>query len=292
GCGESDIQHLRALTHLCPLDLQEVTGLNVQQLGPRLLEVRLGSQVTLTCCVTQAQAVEGIRAEWSKDNDTLCHSRITHDHPKPKPEACGPRGQFSWQLPGVLSLRLEHVNLNDSGRYVCGVTVEIPLLEEAKGNGTELQVKTDGQLLDPNQISSSPGEPCAGIFRPDPNTGRPPTSPPSPGMQLALVAGCVVVILTAIALGAWIWRRRRRRRQLESATPLYCNILYQPRQAPKKAKACAAEGTMLDIPREAQKVESFYSTSFPEPSDPQQGRTPSPCPSPTEAPRIYSRYLP
>ncbi|XP_054549036.1 transmembrane and immunoglobulin domain-containing protein 2 [Talpa occidentalis] len=104
-------------------------------------------------------------------------------------------------------------------------------------------------------------------------------------MHPALLAGCVLVVLTAIALGAGIWIRRRGHREAEN--PLYSNIPRQPRRA-RRTEVGAAEGRkQLDIPREDQKAESFYSTSFPRPPSPPQNRTPapSPCPSPRPRPR-------
>ncbi|XP_047561808.1 transmembrane and immunoglobulin domain-containing protein 2 isoform X2 [Lutra lutra] len=155
-------------------------------------------------------------------------------------EACGPRGQLSWKPPGNLTLQLDHVSLNDSGDYVCSVTEEIPNLNMKQGNGTQLLV-----------VKGLPVAP--------------------------LVAGGVAV--AAFALSAWVWGRCRSRRG-DSAHPLYGNVLYQPRGAPKKTKAWRAEGKELDIPREDQKSQSFYSISFPQPPSPQQRLAQKTCPSP------------
>ncbi|XP_012584869.1 PREDICTED: transmembrane and immunoglobulin domain-containing protein 2 [Condylura cristata] len=270
--------------------LQGATGLGVQQLGPTWLVVRQGSQVTLACCVTQAQAWELMRAEWTKDNDTLCQSLITHEDPKM--EVCGPWGQLSWQPRSLLTLRLERVDLNDSGHYTCRMTMEIPDLEEAKGNGTELQVKTDGPL-DRHQISSFAGEGCPGSSLPNLSSVRPPTSSAPPGKHPALLLGCVAVVLTAIALGVGTWSRRRRRGPWESENPLYSNVLVQQGQTPKKTEARAAEGRALGIPREDQRPESFYSTSVPQLCKPRLNGAPSPGPRPrSQEPHLYSRNLP
>ncbi|XP_030889771.1 transmembrane and immunoglobulin domain-containing protein 2 [Leptonychotes weddellii] len=68
---------------------------------------------------------------------------------------------------------------------------------------------------------------------------------------------------------------------VDSGHPLYGNVLYQPRRAPKKTKAWRVEGQVLDIPREDQKSQSFYSISLPQPPSPQQRLAQKPCPSPS-----------
>lgn len=53
---------------------------------------------------------------------------------------CGYRGQLFWWPPEDLTLRLNHVSLEDSGNYVCQATVETPTLQKAKDNRTEVLV--------------------------------------------------------------------------------------------------------------------------------------------------------
>ncbi|XP_068393350.1 transmembrane and immunoglobulin domain-containing protein 2 [Eschrichtius robustus] len=184
--------------------LRGATGLCVQQ-APKLLQVRQDSQVTLACQVVQAQAWERLHVEWTKDGDILCQTHIING--SLTVDVCGPWGRLSWQPPGNLTLKLDHMSLNDSGLYVCWVTVEIPDLEEAQGSGTQLLVETDGWLL--NWSFS--------------------------GLSFALlVSGAVAV--AAFALGAWIWGRRRCRNR-DAGNPLYSNALYQPRRAPRKSEA-------------------------------------------------------
>ena len=109
-----------------------------------------------------------LRVEWTKDGDTLCQTQVTNG--SLSVGVCGPRGWLSWQQPGNLTLQLDPVSLNDSGLYVCWATVEIPGLEEAQGNGTQLLVETDGSLL--NQGVS--GE----LHHVTPLWPRPPGPPP------------------------------------------------------------------------------------------------------------------
>ncbi|XP_005661396.1 transmembrane and immunoglobulin domain-containing protein 2 [Sus scrofa] len=227
---------------------QGATGLSVQQ-APKWLQARQDGQVTLVCQVGQAQAWEQLRVEWTKDGDTLCQTQVTNG--SLSMGVCGPRGWLSWQQPGNLTLQLDPVSLNDSGLYVCWATVEIPGLEEAQGNGTQLLVETDGSLL--NQGVS-------GLF------------------FALLVTG--VVAVAAFALGAWVWARCCRRHR-EAGNPLYSNVLYKPRRAPRKSEAWPVEGKVLDIPREDQNGQSFYSISLPQHPTAKQHLAPKSCPRPS-----------
>ncbi|XP_057565222.1 transmembrane and immunoglobulin domain-containing protein 2 [Hippopotamus amphibius kiboko] len=227
--------------------LQGATGLSVQQ-APKLLQVRQDSQVTLTCQVVQAQAWERLLVEWTKDGGVLCQTNIING--SLSVVACGPRGRLSWRPPGNLTLQLDRVSLNDSGLYLCLATLEIPDLEEARGNGTQLLVETDGWLQNPSFS----------------------------GLSIALlVTGAVAA--AAFALGAGIWGRHRCRNR-DAGNPLYSNVLYRPRRAPRKSEAWPVEGKALDIPGKNPKAQSFYSISFPRPPTPKPHLAPKSCPSP------------
>ncbi|KAF3829582.1 hypothetical protein GH733_003846 [Mirounga leonina] len=261
------------------------TGLRVQQ-EPKWLRVTRGSQVTLACQVIQSQAWERLRVGWTKDDVSLCEPHITNG--SLSLGVCGPRRLLSWKAPGSLTLQLDHVSLNDSGDYVCWVAVEIPKLEVKQGNGTQLLVEKDGQPTNQTPVDSGEPRPRAPPPAPAP---RPPSDRPalpSPGLLVApLVAGGVAV--AAFALSAWVWGRRRSRRE-DSGHPLYGNVLYQPRSAPKKTKAWRVEGQVLDIPREDQKSQSFYSISLPQPPSPQQRLAQKPCPRPSPSPSPRSSH--
>ncbi|XP_043322173.1 transmembrane and immunoglobulin domain-containing protein 2 [Cervus canadensis] len=90
-----------------------------------------------------------------------------------------------------------------------------------------------------------------------------------------LVAGAVAV--AAFALGAGIWGCRRYRKG-DAGSPLYSNVLYRPRRAPRKSEAWPVERKVLDS--EDQKGQSFYSISFPQRPTPKSHLAPKSCPSP------------
>ncbi|XP_060038220.1 transmembrane and immunoglobulin domain-containing protein 2 [Erinaceus europaeus] len=210
--------------------LQGAPGLSVQQLEPHQKVVQ-GSSIQLTCRVTLPEVAEKLRLEWLKDGQMLCQALLSGRHLSPGP--CGHRGHHvSWQPPETFFLHLDHVTLNDSGDYVCGATLEIPLLEEAKGNGSTLEV-----LAGENSDSSLPG----------------------PHVAL-LLAGGVALTVTLTLLGSRF--RSRRRRHLDSAHPLYSNVLNRPRNNPKESKTRPMEEAQ-DAPGEDQECLCRPCTSLP-----------------------------
>ncbi|XP_037679917.1 transmembrane and immunoglobulin domain-containing protein 2 [Choloepus didactylus] len=251
------------------------TGLSTRQ-EPASLHALPGSQVTLSCQVTLAHAWERLRVGWTKDCADLCHLLVTNG--SLHPELCGPRGRLSWRGPGSLVLHLERLHPNDSGHYVCWAAVEIPELEEARGNGTLLLVQAEEE---PEARREHPPEVTQHGRGRDPVVPHGPGLNPTssfPGLLLPLLAAGAVAV-AAVALGAWIWGRRQRRRR-DAGNPFYGNVLHRPRGPPKKTDAWPREGRVLDNPQKDKKSQSFYSTSFPQPPSPRPQLPPKTCPGP------------
>ncbi|XP_021571395.1 transmembrane and immunoglobulin domain-containing protein 2 [Carlito syrichta] len=215
--------------------LQGATRLCVQQRSTPL-EVKQGDRATLECWVTQAPPWERLRVGWTKDGDVLCQPYVTNG--SLSLAACGPRGQLSWQAPGNLSLKLDPVRVNDSGHYICWAVMEIPELDKADGNGTQL-------LVDP--------------------TGQPPgTAAKLSGCQRrGAQGGGEGNALSACPL--WVCPP-------SPGHSLYSNVLPRPPRVPRRNQAWPGKG--LDTPRAGRRVQSIYSTSFP--SRPATCRPPGP----------------
>ncbi|XP_039421915.1 uncharacterized protein LOC120411409 [Corvus cornix cornix] len=81
--------------------------------------------------------------EWVRDGGlgVLCATRLDFVTPLPLSpcSAHAPGVQLAWHPPRA-TLSLPQVQGNDSGRYLCRVTLEIPRYGTATGNGTELSV--------------------------------------------------------------------------------------------------------------------------------------------------------
>ncbi|RLV62358.1 hypothetical protein DV515_00019399, partial [Chloebia gouldiae] len=117
---------------------------------PGELQVTTGGTVALECQVEVAESEALLRMEWVRAGGfgVLCATRLHLGIPLPL-FSCPhhvPGTQLAWQPPWA-TLSLPQVQGNDSGRYLCRVTLEIPRHGTATGNGTELRV-TPGTAWD------------------------------------------------------------------------------------------------------------------------------------------------
>ncbi|NXE99726.1 TMIG2 protein, partial [Menura novaehollandiae] len=95
---------------------------------PSKVQVTAGDNVALGCQVEVAESKALLRMEWVKDGGlgVLCDTRLQLVTPMP-PTPCvphAPRVQLAWQPPWA-TLSLLRAQGNDSGRYLCRVTLEI-----------------------------------------------------------------------------------------------------------------------------------------------------------------------
>ncbi|NXO88953.1 TMIG2 protein, partial [Certhia brachydactyla] len=95
---------------------------------PDELQVTAGDTVALGCRVEVAESVALLRMEWLRDGGlgVLCANRLSFVTPL-SPSFCArrvPGVQLAWQPPRA-TLSLPQVRGNDSGRYLCRVTLEI-----------------------------------------------------------------------------------------------------------------------------------------------------------------------
>ncbi|NXB03831.1 TMIG2 protein, partial [Cnemophilus loriae] len=113
-----------------PRDLGAVPtagALRVSQ-DPGELQVTAGDTVALGCQVEVAESGVLLRMEWVRDGGlgVLCATRVVFVTSLPL-FPCDPRApgvQLAWQPPRA-TLSLPQVQENDSGHYLCRVTLEI-----------------------------------------------------------------------------------------------------------------------------------------------------------------------
>ncbi|NWT05426.1 TMIG2 protein, partial [Mionectes macconnelli] len=92
---------------------------------PAEVRVAEGDTVALRCRVEADEPWGQLRMEWVRTggHGVLCAARLDPLTPEPR-DPCAPPFQLSWRPPRA-TLSLPPVRGNDSGRYLCRVTLEI-----------------------------------------------------------------------------------------------------------------------------------------------------------------------
>ncbi|NWH64129.1 TMIG2 protein, partial [Geococcyx californianus] len=92
---------------------------------PSEVRVTAGGGVALGCQVLAAEPWDLLRMEWVKDagEGVLCATRLHSSTPVPLSN-CTSRLQLAWHPPRA-TLSLHQVQEDDTGRYLCRVTLEI-----------------------------------------------------------------------------------------------------------------------------------------------------------------------
>uniref|UniRef100_A0A669F0N6 Ig-like domain-containing protein n=1 Tax=Oreochromis niloticus TaxID=8128 RepID=A0A669F0N6_ORENI len=99
-----------------------------------------GETVNITCCWTEI--LDRVRVTWLKNQSKI----------KSESNSNGSQVVLKEEGKNCASLNFSKITTEDSGTYICKVTVEIPSLTEVKGNGTVITVRektendTDGQM--------------------------------------------------------------------------------------------------------------------------------------------------
>lgn len=87
-----------------------------------------GKKVEVRCCWRGSKSRVGVK--WLK-NQTSVRNETVPFQPEESPDV---------QANHCSHLIFQRITCKDSGRYVCKVAVEIPLLTEVEGNGTSIMV--------------------------------------------------------------------------------------------------------------------------------------------------------
>ena len=102
------------------------------------LEVVEGDSSTLHCCWTGANHTQ-YRADWWKNEDTITHqlTALTNNW-----EGCGlDRSPVKNGTCSCVNLTLLNVTRNHTGRFVCKVIMNRPILIQFRGSGTMIIVR-------------------------------------------------------------------------------------------------------------------------------------------------------
>ncbi|NXS91010.1 TMIG2 protein, partial [Jacana jacana] len=92
---------------------------------PGEARVTAGDKVALGCQVLVSGPWDLLRLEWVKDTEhrVLCDTRL-HPTALAFPITCTSRLRLAWNPP-LATLSLLQAQRNDSGRYLCRITIEI-----------------------------------------------------------------------------------------------------------------------------------------------------------------------
>ncbi|XP_074480139.1 uncharacterized protein LOC141760924 isoform X4 [Sebastes fasciatus] len=106
-----------------------------------------GETVTITCCGTPE--FYRMRIIWLKNQTKMkTETFVLKDHYK--------GDSLQQETSHCSNLTFTNVTREDSGRYICTVTVEIPLLTEVEGYGTVITVTARNNTTDNTAEGSSP----------------------------------------------------------------------------------------------------------------------------------------
>ncbi|NXK38792.1 TMIG2 protein, partial [Piprites chloris] len=94
--------------------------------APGEVRVTAGDTVALRCQAEVAERRYRLRMEWVRDggHGVLCATLLEEPLAPGPPDPCAPPILLSWQPPWA-TLSLPRARGNDSGRYLCRVTLEI-----------------------------------------------------------------------------------------------------------------------------------------------------------------------
>ncbi|XP_030578659.1 transmembrane and immunoglobulin domain-containing protein 2-like [Archocentrus centrarchus] len=132
------------LTSLCTLSSWSVSSSTFVVTQTPDVSVMEGETINITCCWTEK--FERFRVQWLKNQTVIkTENSLNRSQGSLKQEA------KSWS-----SLTLTKIRTEDSGRYICRVTVEIPSLTVATGNGTVITVTANQAMNNTSADSTGP----------------------------------------------------------------------------------------------------------------------------------------
>ncbi|XP_075759138.1 transmembrane and immunoglobulin domain-containing protein 2 [Pelodiscus sinensis] len=229
-------------------------SLQVKQ-DPPQIQAWPGDSVELPCQILTAKPWARLRVEWQQDNDlkTLCWVLLYNGSASNccrGPGGCDSRFGFTWHPP-TFTLWMGNASTGDAGRYVCLVTLEIPEILKAEGNGTILNISAAGEG---GALRNLIGDP---VF------------------WLGLAGGLAVVGLLPAVICCYKHKCRNPGQQI------YVNVLYRQKQAEKKAG---------DQAQSKMKQSSIYTLEFQGGGHSRKPPVAGQSPIPTKAPKQASSF--
>ncbi|KAK0135174.1 hypothetical protein N1851_029011 [Merluccius polli] len=164
------------------------TTFNLVVHQPTDVEVVEGNSAVISCC--WKANISNSMVVWSKDGAEL--KNISCDAARSSPNTdciCA-------------NLTLPNVTRNDSGRYVCEVTIDIPCLKKIKGNGTMVTV-TERQNRFNDTMEKNSAEDA-----------------PPPVLSVVVSLAVVMAAIVVVAL-ICLWKLRRRRELGQAVRVIY-----------------------------------------------------------------------
>ncbi|XP_028284723.1 basement membrane-specific heparan sulfate proteoglycan core protein-like [Parambassis ranga] len=133
------------LTSLCARSSYSVSSLIITMSGD--VSVTEGKTVDITCCWTGK--LQRGRIKWLKNQTEIKNETIDTSNQ--------PQGLMTKKENNCSTLTFVNITREDSGRYICKVSVEIPVLDGAEGNGTIITVLSKEKTADSTDDTSASG---------------------------------------------------------------------------------------------------------------------------------------
>ncbi|XP_051231287.1 transmembrane and immunoglobulin domain-containing protein 2 isoform X2 [Dicentrarchus labrax] len=143
------------LASLCALSSWSVSSGTLVVTQTPAVSAMQGETVNVSCCWTWTGKPERMRVDWLKNQTSVKKDIFGLTNQS--------QGSLRMNTSDCLNLTFTNISREDSGRYTCKASVEIPLLVEFEGNGTVITVtareareNTTDAAEDNSESSNSP----------------------------------------------------------------------------------------------------------------------------------------
>ncbi|KAG7461933.1 hypothetical protein MATL_G00196460 [Megalops atlanticus] len=158
--------------------------LNVTQSPPNIT-VQTGGSADMRCCWGGHLSLQQVRVKWKRKNasDAIIDSMVKKNSETQKHE----KNKYNLSASGNCSiLTITTVSANDTGVYICVISIEIPQLLQGDGSGTQLTVQEPN---DTNGVSAY--------------------KPPSAAVMASLISATAVMVVLCLTAFLCYWRKKK-----------------------------------------------------------------------------------